>query len=256
MKLSLLSFDIGRHLDLPTLLRVAHAKGFAAIELRMQLGHAHGVDLDLDAAARRSVRNQFDDALVDIAGLGVSNRFEFADAAARQASVDECKRYLELAADLDAQRLRVFGNDMPRDAGTNRADVIAYVGDCLRELGEFAEGLDLEVNLEMHGQFNWWRYALRAVEHADHPAVGIVYNCDPRDVCGGSIRETLSQVYEYVNHIHMHELDASDYPYRELLPLLEEWGYEGYLSAEIAQSSDPERVLGLYAALYRAYLGR
>lgn len=252
MKLSLLSFDIGKSLDLPTLLGAARKFGYAGVEFRCQLGHAHGVDLDLSPEQRRAVKDQCDDHYVAVAGIGVSNRFEYPDPAKRRESVDEVKRYLELAADLDAGRVRVFGNDMPKDA--DRDEVLGYVGECLRELGEFAEPLDLEVNLEMHGQFNWWRYAVRAVEAADHPNVGLVYNCDPRDVCGGTVRPVVSQAIALVNHVHMHELDAFDFPYAEFLRLMDEDGYEGYLSAEIQDSPDPLRVLGYYAALYRALL--
>lgn len=256
MKLSLLSFNIGKDMDLPTLLQSARKHGFAGIELRMQLGHKHGVEVNLSAAERQAVRDQFDDALVEISGLTTSNRFEYPDQKERAKSVAEVKGYLDLAAELDAHRVRVFGNDMPKDAGVNRSDVLKYVGDCLRELGEHAEGSGIEVNLEMHGQFNWWRYALRAVEHADHELVGIVYNCDPRDVVGGSVSETLSEVLLWTKHVHMHELSATDYPYREFLGIMREWGYDGYLSAEIQDSPDPDRVLGYYSALYRAYLGR
>lgn len=256
MKLSLLSFNIGKEMELPVLLKAARDHGFAGVELRMQQNHAHGVDLHLDADGRQRVRDLFDDALVDISGLTLSNRFESPDPAARAQSVAEVKQYIELAADLDAGRVRVFGNDMPKDGDVTRAEVIAYVGDCLTELGEFAEEYNIEVNLEMHGQFNWWRYALRAVEHACHPLVGLVYNCDPRDVIGGSIREVVSEVWLHTNHIHMHELSDPKYPYRELLGLLQEWGYEGYLSAEIQASAEPDRLLGYYGALFRAYLGR
>jgi sugar phosphate isomerase/epimerase len=140
--------------------------------------------------------------------------------------------------------------------GVPRAEVLEYVGECLAELGEFAEPYGIEVNLEMHGQFNWWRYAVTAVQHAALPNVGIVYNCDPRDVVGGSVSETWREVVPYVRHVHMHELTDPRYPYREFLGLCAEWGYDGYLSAEIEASADADRVLGYYAALYRAYLGR
>ncbi|MCC7493304.1 MAG: sugar phosphate isomerase/epimerase [Fimbriimonadaceae bacterium] len=256
MKLALLSFDIAKGYDLPTLLKVGRASGFSAVELRMQLGHSHGVDLHLDADGRRAVRDQCDDALLEICGIGVSNRFEYPDPRKRQESIDEVKRYIELAADLDAYRVRVFGNDMPKDPSVSRQDVLEYVADSLTELAEFAAPLGIEVNLEMHGQFNWWRYALRVVQAVDLPNVGIVYNCDPRDVVGGSVSETFSQVAEFVHHVHMHELDAADYPYREFLDALELSGYQGYMSAEIRASSDPDRVLGYYGALYRALRAR
>ena len=252
MKLSLLSFNIGKDLELPELLKAAHENGFVGVELRCQLGHKHGVELDLDDAARQSVRDAFDDNYVDIAGLTVSNRFQYPDKKERQASVDEVKRYIELAADLDAGRVRVFGNDMP--AGVPRSDVIQYVGESLRELGEFAEDFDIEVNLEMHGQFNRWRFARRAVEVADHPLIGIVYNCDPRDVIGGSVAATVDHVLPYIQHVHMHELSDPRYPHHEFIPMLNKLDYTGYLSAEIEPSSEPNRVLAYYSALFRAYL--
>lgn len=254
MKLALLTFNAVRALPLPEVLKLARAHGFAAVELRCQLGHGHGVELGLGAAERAAVRDAFDDANLDIAGLTISNRFEYPEPAQRRASIDEAKRYLDLAGDLDAHRVRVFGNDMP--AGVPRAQVIGQVAEALRELGEHADELGLEINLEMHGQFNWWRYALRAVQAAEHAAVGIVYNCDRRDLVGGSIRPTLSSVLEWVNHVHLHELSDPRYPYQELFAELDAWGYQGYLSAEIEETGEPDRLLGYYAALYRALLPR
>lgn len=252
MKLSLLTYDIGKDMTLPQLIAVAKKCGFAAIEFRTQLGHRHGVEREATPEQRRAIREQMEDAYLAVAGLGVSNRFESPDEAERRRNVDEVKPYIELARDVGAGFVRVFGNDMPE--GVPREEVIAYVGDALDELGEFAWDYGVDVLLEMHGQFNFWKFALGAVEQANHARVGLVYNSDPRDVIAGSVRETISYVRPHIRHVHLHELDATDYPYRELLHLLRDSGYEGYLSAEIASSSDPERVLSLYAALFRAYL--
>lgn len=254
MKLSMLSFNLVRKMPLPELLQACRQTGYAAVELRMQLDHAHGVDKHLDAAGRRAVRDAFDNANVEICGLTVSNRFEYPDPARRAESVAEVKEYIDLAADLDAYRVRVFGNDMPKGEGVDRNEVLEYVGDCLAELGDYGDDIGIEVNLEMHGQFNWWRYALRAVQYANHDNVGIVYNCDPRDVVGGSVRPVLDSVMPYVRHVHMHELGDPRYPYDEFIPLIDSYGYDGYLSAEIEENEDPQRIMALYSALYRAYL--
>ena len=250
MKLTLLTYDIAKHWDLPELIGVAQKCGFAGIEFRTALGHGHGVELEATPAQRRTIKEQMEDAYLAIAGIGTSERFESPALGERRTHIDTTKRYIELAHDLEAGRVRVFGNDMP--PGVPREDVIRYVGDALRELGEFAEDSGVDVLLEMHGQFNFWKFTRGAVEHAQHPQVGLVYNCDPRDVIAGSVSETYRYVWEHLRHVHMHELDAEDYPYAELLQLLFDDEYEGYLSAEIAGSSDPERVLSYYAALYRA----
>jgi len=97
MKLSMLSFNLVRNLPLPELLAACRKTGFAAVELRMQLEHAHGVDKQLDAAGREAVRNAFDDANLEICGLTLSNRFESPEAEQRAESVAEVKQYIELA---------------------------------------------------------------------------------------------------------------------------------------------------------------
>ena len=250
MKLSLLTFNIVKDMPLDEVIRVAKATGFAAVEFRTEANHAHGVEPSLDAAGRRQVRRKMEDAYLAISCLGTSSRFDTPDPEARREMIEHTKPFIELASDLECGRIRVFGNDIPKDVDS--ADCVKYVGDALRELGDYADPLGVDVLLEMHGQFNFWKYTLAAVEHAAHPRVDLVYNCDPRDVIAGSIATTYSYVWDRVRHVHMHELD-SGYPYKELFGLLREDGYEGYLSAEINASPDPERVLGLYAALFYAW---
>jgi len=46
---------------------------------------------------------------------------------------------------------------------------------------------------------------------------------------------------------------GSEYPWQELFRLLREDGYRGYTLAEIAQSPEPERLMGYYKALWQAY---
>ncbi|NCO42827.1 MAG: hypothetical protein AUJ96_10405 [Armatimonadetes bacterium CG2_30_66_41] len=250
MKLSLLTFNIARDMPLEEVIRVAKETGFAAIEFRAEANHAHGVEPSLSAEERQQVRRKMEDAYLATSCIGTSSRFESPDPEARKQMVEHTKQFVELASDLHCGRVRVFGNDLPK--GVDSADCTKYVGDCLRELGEHAEPLGVDVLLEMHGQFNFWQYTLAAVEHAAHPRVDIVYNCDPRDVIAGSIAETYSHVWDRIRHIHLHELDSS-YPYKELFGLLRTDGYDGYLSSEIEGSTDPERVLGLYSALFYAW---
>jgi len=172
--------------------------------------------------------------------------------------VERSKRYIELAADINAGQIRVFGNDMPKegvDGGSPppREDVMRYVGDSLRELGEFAEPHGVNVMLEMHGQFNYWHFAMTAVEHADHPQVSILYNCDNRDLVGGSVASTYNRVAHLIGHVHMHDF-VNGFPYAELFGLLQRDGYDGYLSSEIGKT-DPshEDYFLMYAQLFRAW---
>jgi sugar phosphate isomerase/epimerase len=255
VKLCLLTYNLARGWELPTLIQSARRLGFAALELRADAGHKHGVELELGKAQRREVRDRIEDAYLEIACLGTGHRYESPDGRQRRAQIEATKKYVELAADVGCSRVRVFGNNMPD--GVARDEVVQYVGESLRELGEFADPFGVDVLLEMHGQFNYWGFARAAVDVADHSRVGIVYNCDDRDLVGSSVAATYDRVRDLIRHVHMHDFGGS-YPYPELFELLAEDGYDGYLSSEIELRGEPtaEQYLALYAALFRAWAGQ
>lgn len=249
MKLSLLTFDLAAGWPLDTIIQVAVKCGYAAVEFRTDLKqNKHGVELDTTPTQRKEIKYKLQDAYLAVSGVGTGCRFESPLPAERSKMIDQTKRYIELARDIGAPHVRVFGNDIPD--GVDRDDCVKHVGESLRILGEFAEPFGINVGLEMHGQFNFWGYTLRAVEIADHPRVAIVYNCDDRDISGGSISAVYSQVRKRIRHIHLHDLPGI-YPYRELFGLLKKDGYEGYLSAEITGGPEGERIAAYFAAFYR-----
>ncbi|MBI3974144.1 MAG: sugar phosphate isomerase/epimerase [Chloroflexi bacterium] len=258
MKLSLLTYNMARNWELPKILEFARQSGYAGLEFRAESKHKHGVELEASPEDRRDIRNRVQDAYLEVACIGLSSRFDTPDVARRREIVDRTKRYVELAADVNCRRLRVFGNDMPKDGvggepAPDRERVIRYVGDSVRELAEFAQPHGVDILLEMHGQFNYWYFARSAVEHASHPGAGIVYNCDNRDLVGGSVASTYSRVRHLIRHVHMHEF-TKGYPYLELFGLLQRDGYEGYCSSELGQElPPPEEFLLMYAQLFRAW---
>jgi sugar phosphate isomerase/epimerase len=255
MKLSLLTYDLAKSWTLPKLIEVARSCGFAGIEFRADAGHQHSVELERTAGERRRIREQLEDAYLEAVGVGTGCRFQAPEVKERAANVEKAKRFIELAADIGAARVRVFGNDIP--PGVKRDDCIRYVGESLRTLGEFAEPLDVDVLLEMHGQFNFWKFARAAVEAAGHPRVGLVYNSDVRDMVAGSIAATWAEVHAHVRHVHLHAFSGS-FPYPELFSLLAADGYRGYLSSEVEEIDDRlrEEYFAVYAALFRAWAGK
>jgi sugar phosphate isomerase/epimerase len=251
MKLSIMSYLIAKDWDLPTYLEVARRCGCEGVEFRVELGHKHGVELERTARERRAILRKCTKAAVAVACVATGCRFHFPEAEKRTEQVALAKQYVQLAADLGSPRIRVFGNDLPPEVERRR--VVGFVGNALREIAEFADPLGVDVLLEMHGDFNDWRAATLAVKWANHPRAGIVYNCDQRDIVDGSVRQCFEAVRHLLRHVHYHSL-LVDYPYKELLGLLRGMGYQGYLSAELPASTDPETVMGLTAALMREYI--
>jgi sugar phosphate isomerase/epimerase len=248
MKLSLLTYLLGKDMTLDELLDIVRKTGIDGLELRAEAGHLHGVELELGPNERADIKKRFEDAYVPFVCLATGCRFEDLDADKRQEEIDRAKRYCDLAADCGAPRIRVFGNVFPE--GADQDEVVENVGHALREIAEHADPRGIDVCLEMHGDFFRWEHTLDAVELADHPRVGIVHNCDGRETRFGTISEFYEPVRAHLRHIHMHDLET-DYPYKSLFKLLKRDGYAGFMSLESSQSADPKRVIALYARLWR-----
>jgi sugar phosphate isomerase/epimerase len=252
MKLSLLTYLLGKDMDLGELLEVCRACRIPGVEFRAEVGHAHGVELERTPEERDGIKRQCHDAQVAIACLATGCKFEYPEAAKRREDIDRAKRYLDLAADIGAHRIRVFGNAFP-DHGLTVPEVVQNVGEALREMAEHGADRDVDVCLEMHGDFYWWEHTLNAVKIANHPRVGIVHNCDPREMRFGPVVNFYEPVKAYVRHVHLHDLE-NGYPYKAFLGMLKRDGYGGYLSLEASASEEPRRLIATYAELFREWV--
>jgi len=248
VKLSLLTYLLGKDMTLDELIDVVHEARIDGLELRAEADHKHGVELTLSADGRAAAKAKLEDARIPLACLATGCKFEALDSAVRQAEVDRAKEYCDLAADVGAPIVRVFGNAFPK--GADKQEVVENVGAALRDIAEHAATRGVDVGLEMHGDFYHWAYTLDAVEIADHPRVGIVHNCDPREMNFGPISCFYEPVKSHIRHVHMHDLESA-YPYRAIFGMLRRDGYGGFMSLECSGSDDPKRVIGLYAALWR-----
>ena len=93
----------------------------------------------------------------------------------------------------------------------------------------------------------------RILHYADHPNVHACWNSNPTDVESGSINATFALVASRVRVVHLHDLFDASYPWHELFALLAAQHYEGFTLAEIPESTDPERVLRYFKALWLSY---
>ena len=104
MKVAFMSFSWPQA-SLAQLLSAARTYGYDGLEPRT--GHAHGIDLSASASERVEIRRQAQDSGVALCCLALSCRYT--DPADVEQQVDETRRYVDLAADLEIPRLRVFG---------------------------------------------------------------------------------------------------------------------------------------------------
>ena len=256
MKLGLVTYQLGKDWDVPTLIEKLTALKYQGVELRTT--HAHGVEDTLSKAQRAEVKKRFAESAVEVVGLGSTFEYHSADAAVVKQNVEGTKRYCELAKDVGAQGVKVRPNGHNEDKGIPRGETLDQIGRALRECGNAARENGVQIRVEMHGTVGDAVDMKRMIDVADHPNVWLCWNSNARfDVDEkGSVASDFKLVQDKIGLVHLHDLTDESYPWAELLTLLKGINYTGYCLAECAPpSSDPERVLAYFRSLYYAYGG-
>ena len=249
MKLGLVTYNMAKDWDIPTIIENCAATGFRGVELRTT--HAHNVEVDLSASKRQEVRKQFEDSPIELAGLGSAFDYHSTDAEEVRENIDGTKEYAQLAADVGAPGVKVRPNGLPGEVPVE--ETLTQIGLSLRECGEFASNLGVQIRLEVHGRETSHVPHIRTImDIADHDSVSVCWNSNPGEVEDGSVKNNFDLVKERIQLVHINELHRREYPWRELFGLLKTAGYDGYTLAEIPESSDPVRMLNYYRALWEA----
>lgn len=250
LQLGTITYNIAKDWDLPTLLKRLDALHYQGVELRTS--HAHKVEVNLSKEERTKVKKMFADSRVALAGLGSAFEYQATDPAVVRKNIEGTKEYVRLAHDLGAPGVKVRPNGIPK--GANLDATLRQIGRALHEVGEDAEGFGVEIRVEVHGAITQLVPNLaKIIAYADHPNVYVCWNSNPTDVVNGSIRDNFALVAPKIREVHLHDLYDETYPWTELFTLLNNQKYEGFTLAEIPESSDPERVLRYFRALWLAY---
>jgi sugar phosphate isomerase/epimerase len=250
MKLGMVTYNMAKDWDIPTIIEKCRGAGFEGVELRTT--HAHGVEPSLSPDERRKVRAQFADSGVTLWGLGSTCEFHALDAAVVRENIETCKAFTLLAHDVGARGVKVRPNGLHEARGVPVEQTLEQIGRALRECGQFAADQGTEIWLEVHGRDSCHPpYVRRMMEHCDHPSVGICWNSNASDIKDGSVREYFALLKDWLRSAHITELCETRYPWRELFSLMKAVNYDRFTLAEIPGSSDPERVMRYYAALWR-----
>jgi hypothetical protein len=246
-KLGLVTYNLAKDWDIPTIIKNCEATGFEAVELRTT--HKHGVEPALSKEQRAEVKNRFAGTKVRLLSLGSICEFHSPDQSTVRKNVDECKRFLELAHDIGAIGVKVRPNGIPKEVPEEKT--IAQIGAALRECGDFAKGAGVEVWVEVHGRDSSQPSRMaKMMQAANHPQVAICWNSNQEDVTNGSVKQSFALLKPWLRSAHINELWKPEYPWRELFGLMRSAGYNRYCLAEIPETSDPVRLMRYYRALW------
>jgi len=241
--------------------------GYDGIEPRMDSKHAHGLEVALDAAGRRAARAKAAEAGIELCCLATSLQFNKVAAEARAALLEAAKARIELAADLGMGGLRVFAGPPPE--GVALADALVACGENLAQAGEFAAAAGVELWLETHDSVSKAANCAKAVDGANHPAVGFNYDVMHPLRNGESLDETFAALGNNIRHCHWHDavndpkkveitrFGEGELPLVELLQRMQAAGFTGYLSGEWFDEqlgATPRESLEHYVTATRALL--
>jgi sugar phosphate isomerase/epimerase len=253
-KLGLVTYNVAKDWDLPTILKICQSVGIAAVELRTT--HKHGVEPVLSTDARREVRQRFADAGIVCWGCGSTCEFHSSDPAVVREQLETCKRFVDLVAEIGGSGVKVRPNGLPKEVPVEKT--LEQIGKSLSTCGDAAASAGVEIWLEVHGnETSKPAHCKTIMEQCGHASVGLTWNSNGTDVVNGSVAESFEMLWPWIRSCHINDLykdGSGEYPYRELFRLFRERGYDRYTLIEVGKTpadvAAGEEFLRYYKALW------
>lgn len=183
------------------LLRHGPAFGYDGVEIRLLQRETNLLVVpEFQPGQLAARRRELSDAGFRVCGLASSCHFHDADLATRREQLGVGRRYLELARELGASFVRVFGDVI--DPSEPDA-VIRRVAEGLDELGGAAESIGVDVLLETHGDFVGSPAVVATMQQVRSPRVGVLWDTHhPWRFLGEAPADTLQQLGPWTRHTH------------------------------------------------------
>jgi sugar phosphate isomerase/epimerase len=231
----------------------AAANGYNGIEIR---GIQRQLDLSQsphfsNAANILASRKLVEEKGLRFVDLGSSAEMHHPEGAVRQKNLDDARRFIDLAQQLHCPFIRVFPNNLPKDQ--DRDATIELIIQGLQVLGKYAEGSDVTVLMESHGELTQTRDLERIMRSAAHPHVGLVWDIvNMWSVTKESPAAVYPKLKDYIRHTHIKDLQfvegkehytllgKGEAPIFEGIDVLAKGGYKGYYSFEWEKLWHPE----------------
>ena len=241
MNFSFMSFSCPE-LDLLEFLALAKRLGYAGVEPRAQCGHGHAVELDTTPEQRRGIRTILEDSGVPFCCLAVSCCY--ADPATVEEHLEDTRRAIDLAGDLDCPRLRVFGGEIGE--GLSRRDAVEQLAGALASVAGQAAERGVTVCVETHDDWRDPKDVAAVMAQVDHPSIAVNWDIMHPILAGAAtMEEAFNTLRPWIRHVHVHDGRSEEDGNVTLLPIgdgvidhatglrcLRESGYDGYVSGE------------------------
>lgn len=227
----------------------AESYGYAAIEWRMADGAI--IEPDVSAHLRRRLREVPAAHGIEVACLDSSCQAVQETPEKRAATIEAGRRMLDLAAEIGAPFLRVFGGGLP--ANTTRAAILAPTAEVLHALASYSSERGVTVLLETHDAWTNSEDVRALVQAVALPTLRVLWDTHHTYRFGEAPAQTLAQLGAAIAYVHIKDsrlngpgdwtyclLGEGDLPLREICAVIKQSGYAGYLSLEWEKQWHPE----------------
>lgn len=234
------------------ILKEAQKLGFPGLEVRGIDGvmKAEEIPLFFDENIEET-KKYLKNHEIELIGFGTSVKFH--DDENYDSAIEEGKAAIDVCQKMGMRFVRVFGDKVPSPEVKEHVIEQAIKG--LGTLCEYAAGKNVEVLLEIHGDFNTLDVVMPLIENLkQYPEFGILWDIEHSDkTYKDNWMEFYSAIKPAVKHVHVKDyirkegtdfelclVGEGDIPIKDILAQLKKDGYDGYYSLEWEKKWHPE----------------
>ena len=221
-------------------------------------------------------RRELNEAGFEVCGLASSVRFDYPDANQRREQLAIGRAYVDLAAELRAGFVRVFGDVLGNEPETRGPEaVMRGIAEGLQDLGEYAAQHSVRIVIETHGDYSDTRVVSETLAQVDSQSVGVLWDTHhPWKFQGEELATSWERLCDRVLHTHWKDsvsriqpqdssagtaaaeqahalmsghrhadyvlFGGGEFPAVECMQLLKQSGYQGWYSLEWEKMWHPE----------------
>lgn len=239
--------------DFKQVVDFAAAHDYQGIELRgikRQLDLLQCEEFKNSENRKATVRMMKDNGLRFV-DLGSSANLHFPEGAERNRNLDEAKHFIDLAQEIECPFIRVFPNNFLKERDKNATMDLMAGG--LLTLAQYAEGSDVSVLIESHGDLVQTGDLEKVLKNAEHKHAGMVWDVvNMWSITKEPAAQVVERLKKYIRHTHIKDAKVSgsniqyvflgkgDVPIFEAIDLLAKNNYQGYYSFEWEKMWHPE----------------
>ncbi len=191
---------------------------------------------------------------VTITGTGVRNDFALTDASSRQGHIQLVKNWVDVAAKLGSDMVRVFsGRELPK--GYTFDQVLEWMVPALKECAKYGQERGVIIGLQHHDDFlKTADQTIRLVKAVDSDWFSVIL--DVGSVRQGDPYEEIEKLLPYASNWQIKEhvwygTKKVDIDLPRLRALIEKIGYRGFAPIEALGEGDPKEVVNAFLAKVR-----